>query len=41
MLHQERDGIAAFAAAEAFYTPFEGDTTNDGVFSLWNGQQAW
>ena len=21
-------------------SPFDGDTTNEGVFSLWNGQQA-
>jgi hypothetical protein len=34
MVHEEADGVTAFAAAETFINFFEGETVNEGVFSL-------
>ena len=32
--------VPDFPQPKHLYIPFDGDTTKDGVFSLWNGQQA-
>ena len=37
--HHEVDRVAVLAAAEAVIEALVGDDVNEGVFSLWNGQQ--